>query len=56
MAKYSPKDICNAHECGLFYDMPPDKTYVLKGASCKDIKVNVKKVYHYCVYELGWHK
>jgi hypothetical protein len=25
--EYSPKDIFNVDECGLFYDMPPDKTY-----------------------------
>jgi hypothetical protein len=56
MVEYSPKDIFNAHECGLFYDMLPDKTYVLKGASCKDKKVNIKKAHHSCVYKFGWHK
>ena len=44
MAKYSPKDIFNADECGLFYNMLPDKTYIFKGASCKDIKVNIKRL------------
>jgi hypothetical protein len=56
MAKYSHKDIFNADECGLFYDMPPDTTHILKEASCKDTNVNIKKAYHSCVWELGWHK
>lgn len=56
MAKYSPKDMSNADECGLFYDMLPDKSYIFKAASCKDIKVNIKKAHHSCVYELGWNK
>lgn len=56
MAKYSPKDIFNADECGLFYNMLLDKTYIFKGASCKDIKVNIKKAHHSCVWKLRWHK
>jgi hypothetical protein len=30
MAKYSPKDIFNADEFGLLYNMLPDKTYIFK--------------------------
>jgi hypothetical protein len=44
MAKYSPKDIFNADEFGLFYNMLPDKTYTFKGASCKGIKVNKERI------------
>jgi hypothetical protein len=44
MAKYSPKDIFNADEFGLFYSMLPDKTYTFKGASCKGIKVNKERI------------
>jgi len=44
MAKYSPKDIFNADECGLFYNMLPDKTYTFKGASRRGIKVNKERI------------
>jgi hypothetical protein len=44
MAKYSPKDIFNADEFGLVYNMLPDKTYTFKGASCKGIKVNKERI------------
>jgi hypothetical protein len=44
MAKYSPKDIFNADEFGLFYSMLPDKTYTFKGASCRGIKVNKERI------------
>jgi hypothetical protein len=44
MAKYSPKDIVNADEFGLFYNMLPDKTYTFKRASCKGIKVNKERI------------
>jgi hypothetical protein len=44
MAKYSPKDIFNADEFGLFYNMLPDKTHTFKAASCKGIKVNKERI------------
>jgi hypothetical protein len=44
MAKYCPKDIFNADQFGLFYNMLPDKTYTFKGASCKGIKVNKERI------------
>jgi hypothetical protein len=44
MAKYSPKDIFNADEFGLFYSMLPDKTYTFEGASCKGINVNKDRI------------
>jgi hypothetical protein len=44
MAKYFPKDIFNADEFGLFYNMLPDKTYTFEGASCKGIKVNKERI------------
>jgi hypothetical protein len=44
MAKHSPKDIFNADELGLFYNMLPEKTYTFKGASCKGIKVNKERI------------
>jgi hypothetical protein len=43
-AKDSPKDIFNADECGLFYNMLPDKTHTFKGASCKGIKINEERI------------
>jgi hypothetical protein len=44
MAKYSPKDIFNADEFGLFYNMLPDKTYTFKGVGCKGIKMNKQRI------------
>jgi hypothetical protein len=44
MAKYSPKDIFNVDECGLFYKMLLYKTYIFKGASCKGIKGNKERI------------
>jgi hypothetical protein len=44
MAKYSPKNIFNADEFGLFYNMLPDKTYTFKDASCKGIKVHKERI------------
>jgi hypothetical protein len=44
VAKYSPKDIFSSDECGLFYNMLPDKTCTFKGASCKGIKVNKGRI------------
>jgi hypothetical protein len=44
MAKYSPKDMLNAEEFGLFYNMLPDKTYTFKAASCKGIKVHKERI------------
>jgi hypothetical protein len=44
MAKYAPKDIFSADECGLFYNMLPDKMYTFKGASCKGIKVSYERI------------
>jgi hypothetical protein len=44
MAKYSHKDIFNADEFGLFYNMLPDKTYTFKGGSCKGVKVNKERI------------
>jgi hypothetical protein len=44
VAKYSPKDVFNAHEFGAYYNMLPDKTYTFKGASCKGIKVNKERI------------
>jgi hypothetical protein len=44
MAKYSPKDIFNADEFGLFYNMLPDNIYTFEGASCKGIKVNKERI------------
>jgi hypothetical protein len=44
MAKYSPKDIFNADEFGLFYNMLPDKTYTFKEASCKGTKINKERI------------
>jgi DDE superfamily endonuclease/Tc5 transposase DNA-binding domain/CENP-B N-terminal DNA-binding domain len=33
--RYTPDDIFNADECGLFFKMTPDKTMTLKGQECK---------------------
>jgi hypothetical protein len=44
MAKYSPKDIINADEFGLFDNLLPAKTYTFKGASCKGIKFNKERI------------
>jgi hypothetical protein len=44
MARYSPKDVFNADEFGLFYNMLPDKTYTFKRASSKGIKVNKERI------------
>lgn len=35
LEKYSPKDIFNADETGLFYQMMPEKTMAYKGEKCK---------------------
>ena len=39
MSQYSPKDIFNADETGLFYKCLPDKTYEFKGNICKNGKM-----------------
>lgn len=44
MARYSPKDIFNADECGLFYNMLPDETYAFTGASGRGINVNKERI------------
>jgi hypothetical protein len=44
MAKYSPQDIFNTDEFGLFYNMLPDKTYTFKGTSCTGIKVTTERI------------
>jgi hypothetical protein len=31
---FYPKDIFNAGECGLFFSLLPDKTYVFRDESC----------------------
>jgi hypothetical protein len=44
MAKYSPQNIFQADDCGLFYNMLPDKINTFKAASCNDIKVNKERI------------
>nr|AOE48153.1 CENP-B-like protein 1 [Locusta migratoria] len=44
IADYSPKDIFNADEFGLFYNVIPDKTYAFKGDGCKGIKVQKDRI------------
>jgi hypothetical protein len=34
LSKYHPKSVFNADECGLFFNLLPDKTYAFKGESC----------------------
>jgi hypothetical protein len=36
LSEYCPKDIFNADECALFFNLLPDKTYAFIGESCQD--------------------
>jgi hypothetical protein len=31
---FYPKDIFNAHKCGMFFSLLPDKPYVFRDKSC----------------------
>jgi hypothetical protein len=35
LSEYQPKDVFNADECVLFFNLFPDKTYAFIGESCQ---------------------
>ena len=41
---YHPKDVFNMDECGLFYNLSPDKTYAYKGENCHGGKKNKERL------------
>jgi hypothetical protein len=49
MPKYMLKDIFHASECGLFYNMLPDKNYTFKGESGGGMKVYKERISVVCV-------
>lgn len=42
--KYSPSDIFNADETGLFFKMTPDKTFKFKGEKCMGGKLSKERI------------
>jgi hypothetical protein len=50
LSEYDPKDIFNADECGLFFNLLPGKTHAFKGGSChvSNWKVRESKVLQAC--------
>jgi hypothetical protein len=44
MAKYTLKDIFNASESDLFYNMLPDKHYVFSGESSGDMRLDKERI------------
>jgi hypothetical protein len=44
MAKNSSKDSFTTDKCGLFYNILPDKTYTVKGATSKGTNVNKERI------------
>lgn len=41
---YQPKDIFNMDECGIFYNLLPDKTYTFKGENCHGGKLSKERL------------
>ncbi|XP_072169422.1 tigger transposable element-derived protein 6-like [Diadema setosum] len=44
IAQYSPRDIFNADETGLFYRLTPDKSLAFSGQECHGMKQNKERV------------
>lgn len=44
MKEYSPKDIFNGDETGLFYRMLPTKSFVAKGETCVGGKMSKERL------------
>lgn len=44
LAQYKPQDIFNADECGLFFNLLPDKTYDFKGEKCHGGKRSKERI------------
>lgn len=42
--EYSPDEIFNANKTGLFYNLPPDKTFKLKGEESKGGKLSKTRI------------
>lgn len=41
---YAPRDVFNVDECGLFFKLMPDKSYVFKGEKCHGGKLSKERV------------
>ena len=44
MERYSPEDIYNVDETGLFYKLLPDRTYTFKGENCHGGKRSKERI------------